>query len=288
MHRRTFLNDTLDRIGPYLIAAVAVNPLRIARSASSAYSNMRTETPAPLPNESPTAVTRTTSGDDYHMKYHWHGRKTPGWELQFTVPQSTYHRAVRRSLGYATAFDAARQNSTANRIGTQLENSEPTSPFSASHPSPVVRFDRAVEFVRSLTYMTDHDSRNFPDYHRTVEETLVDGGGDCKDHTYLMAGILSQPPFEYRTAMVFSPGHMLLGVHKGDLPSMYSGFPTLVDTDYLAVESVTSDPIGVFDEEAVLAIYNDGFEYLDRAAIAETTIDFLRDPTESQIVSNVD
>lgn len=126
-----------------------------------------------------------------------------------------------------------------------------------------------------------------PESHRTVEETLVDGGGDCKDLTYLLVGVLSQPPFGYRTTMVFLSEHMLAGVHKDDLPGAYADAPTLPGDEYVAIESSSSQPVGSFRDKPVLAIYDDGFEYIDRPAVIRTAGEFARDPTEFRIVANL-
>lgn len=287
MHRRNFINHTVDRVATFVIAAAALNPVNLARSTSSTYAGMTTETPSPLPTDSSTNIMRKTREGQYVMEYHWEGNMTPDWELQFEIEQSAYHAATQRSLGYRSAFEAAQQNPCARNLAADLDAAESTSQISADLSLDIKRFDRAVEFVRSIQYLPDYESRSLPDYHRAVEETLVDGCGDCKDHTYLLAGVLSQPPFEFRTAMVFVPNHMLLGVDLSDLPAAYADAPTLSDTNYVAVESVAAQPIGDYEGGPILAIYGDGFEYVDQAAITDTSIDFLRDPTEYQIVSGM-
>ncbi|MDZ5811659.1 hypothetical protein U4E84_09925 [Halorubrum sp. AD140] len=285
MHRRRFIRHTVSRIATLVVAAVAIDPIETARAAGSAYAAAGTETPASLPTGVSTGVTREITGDEYLMEYRWDGSVTPGWTLRFGVGRRAYRSAARRTLGYDTAFDAARRNPFARELAAELDTATPTAPPSETMSLDVRRFDRAVEFVRSLPYRSDYESQSLPDYHRTVEETLVDGCGDCKDHTYLLAGLLSYPPFEYRTAMVFVPDHMLLGVAKSDLPEAYADAPTLANTNYVAVESVTGEPIGEYDDGPVLAVYDDGFAYLDRSAVADTAVDFLRDPAEFEVVA---
>ena len=153
--------------------------------------------------------------------------------------------------------------------------------------SRTARLERAVEFVRSLKYTTDIASKGVPDYVRTTEETLVDGRGDCEDLAYLLIGILPHPPFEYQTAVVILPGHMLVGVHVDDLPAAYADTPTLPGDRYIAIEGVTSRPIGSFQDELVLLIYNDRVECVNRSGIGDATGDVLRNPSEFQTIADL-
>jgi hypothetical protein len=221
------------------------------------------------------------------MTYDWTDQLKRRWRSKLSLERSVYTTAAGRSHGYLSAFAAAKKNRYARRLTEQFANAslivgDPDEPLSESD-----RLERAIGFVHSLEYMIDPDSKGVPEYHRTVEETLIDGCGDCKDLTYLLVGILSQPPFKYRTAMVFLPEHMLVGVHKDDLPAAYTDAPTLPTDEYVAIESTSSEPIGTFKDKPVLAIYNDGFEYIDRSAIIETTGEFIRNPTEIQVIANL-
>lgn len=221
------------------------------------------------------------------MQYEWQDPTGRCWEIEFTLDREEYKTAADRSWGYLTAFSAARSNHHAKRVGELLDAATP-----ARHPisKPVTaaeRVERALTFVTGLEYAVDPKSKSTVEYHRTPEETLVDGRGDCKDLTYLMAGILSQPPFNYRTAMVILPEHMLLGVHSDDLPSEYEDMPTLPGDEYVAIETTTNREIGSYRDEPVLAIYNAGFVYTNPAAIATETERFIRNPTDFEVIANI-
>lgn len=267
MQRRTFLVKTLNRITAGITASVVFNPFEVIRSIGSVYSSNTTETSGSITNNSSIIISRRTVDDQYVLTYNWDGRMSQRWKLRFPVEQSAYQVATQQPLGYLGAFHAAHRNQTARRLADQLEYAERAGRSETDLPPEIERLDRAVEFVRSLTYMIDPDSRNIPEYHRAVEETLVDGCGDCKDLTYLLAGILSHPPFEYQTAMVILPEHMLLGVRKSDLPSAYANTPALPDSEYIAIESIYSKPIGEFGDDPVLAIYDGEFTYFDQSAV---------------------
>lgn len=282
MQRRTILK-TLNRLTVGAVAAVVFNPFETARSVISVYSNALAETPA----EPSDAVTRRATDGAYRMEYKWTDGAATRWRLRVSVERSAYEAATERSRGYLGAFDDARTNRHAGRLAERLETATSTHRVGNTEPPGVERLERAVGFVRSLEYVVDPESKGIPEYHRTIEETLVDGCGDCKDLTYLLVGVLSQPPFGYRTAMVFLPEHMLVGVHASDLPAGYDDAPTLPGCEYVAIESTSDEPVGEFRDEPVLAVYADGLEQFDRSAVAETAGEFLRDPSEAEFVSNL-
>lgn len=294
MKRRTLLSKTLNRLTAGVVASIVFNPFETARAVGSFYSNAVTEAPTAADERSGVASRRAT-GDRYRMTYEWPGAGAHRWRLQVSVARAAYRAAAKRSRGYLGAFEAARRSRHARRLAGRLEAAEPVFP-SGDRSFPGTggggltdreRLDRAVGFARGLSYAVDPESKGVPEYHRTVEETLVDGRGDCKDLTYLLAGILSHPPFGYRVAMVFLPEHMLLGVHRSELPGAYADAPTLPGCEYVAVESTAADPIGEFRDKPVLAVYDDGIEHVDRSATLGTTAEFARDPTEFQFVANM-
>ena len=283
MRRREVLTKAFNRIMFGTIASVIINPFEVADPLTPLASTVTTR-PTPIPPEG--SASRRNAQDQYLMTYDWTDRLKRQWRLKFSVDRSVYTTAAKQSHGYLSAFEDAKTS----RIARQLTERLPATKLRQNIMGPLserARLECAIGFVHSLGYMIDPDSKGVPEYHRTVAETLVDGGGDCKDLTYLLVGILSQEPFEYRTAMVFLPEHMLVGVRKADLPATYADAPTLPGGRYVAIDSSSSQPVGTFDDKPVLAIYNDGFNYLDRAAIVDTTGEFLRDPTDFQIVSNL-
>lgn len=227
------------------------------------------------------------SEDKYVMTYEWTDRLNRQWRSTFTLNRSTYTEAAQEYHGYLSGFEMAKASRDIERFAKRLAAADLITEGSNRPIPQTARLERAIEFVRSLEYTTDIDSKGVPDYVRTAEETLVDGGGDCEDLAYLLIGTLSRPPFGFRTAMVIFLCHMLVGVHKGHLPTAYADTFTLPGNRYVAIESVTSRPIGSFQNKPVLAIYNDGIEYVDQSAIADATGDILRDPSEFQTIADL-
>lgn len=282
MRRRGFLTGALGGGGLGIAAALG----GAAHRCSSVFSRYLNADVRPRPLSSVDGVSRERTGRRYVLTYEWTDRLNRAWRTEFSLPQAAYAEAVREPHGYLGAFEAAKANPHAERLTGRIAASNPFDGRRGAAFSESTRLERAVGFVRSLAYATDSSSKGVPDYVRTVEETLVDGGGDCEDFAYLLVGMLSQPPFGYRTATVFLPGHMLVGVHSADLPAKYADARTLPGGTYVAIESVRSRPVGLFEDKPVLAIYGDGIEYVDPQAIAETTGDVLRDPSEFQTLAD--
>ena len=288
MRRRRLLRK-LGTLTAGAVGSTILNPFEVGRAAGSVYRTRLAETPSGPPDSPLANGARRLQDGVYRLTYEWLDHNARRWQLDFAVDQTAYTDAEARSWGYLQAFRAARTNSHAGRLGERLASATPQGPSSVSSDALTAadRLERAVGFVAGLEYAVDPDSKGVPEYHRLPEEMLVDGRGDCKDLTYLLAGMLSQPPFGYRTAMVLLPEHMLVGVHHADLPAAYADAPRLPDGEYVAIESTSTRPIGEFRDEPVLAIYDGGFCYVDHAAVAETTGRFLRDPTSFEVVGNL-
>ena len=257
-----------------------------AHRCSSGFSRHLNARVRPRPLGAVGGISRERTDRRYVLTYEWTDRLNRAWRTDFSVRRATYEEAVREPHTYLGAFEAAKTNPHAERLTERIAASNPFDGRRGAAFPESTRLERAVGFVRSLAYATDSESKGVPDYVRTAEETLVDGGGDCEDFSYLLVGMLSQPPFGYRTATVFLPGHMLVGVHNDDLPAAYADARTLPGDTYVAIESVRTHPVGAFEDKPVLAIYGDGLEYVDPQAIAETTGDVLRDPSELQTLAD--
>lgn len=80
------------------------------------------------------------------------------------------------------------------------------------HPrwSKQSRIDFVLSFVQSLPYTFDDVTTGYDEFRRYAIETLVEGGGDCEDTTILVAAILRG--LGEKTALIFTPGHIALGV----------------------------------------------------------------------------
>jgi hypothetical protein len=283
MNRRELLNKTLDRVA---LGAVASSVLELSDLWSVALSLSASEPTRPTPIDTRDSVTREQTVDGYAMTYEWTDRSGREWRLEFPIERSAYREAADEAHGYVSGFEAAKTSAHAEQLTGALLNATATDKCTRRSLPESVLLDGAIGLVHSLRYATDAESMGAPDYIRTVEETLVDGCGDCEDLTYLLVGILSQPAFGYWTAMVILPGHMLAGVHRDDLPAAYADAPTLPGGTHVAIECTTPRPIGEFKDEPVLAVYGDGVKYIDQSAIADMGEDLLQDPTQFQTIAD--
>ncbi|WP_049911888.1 hypothetical protein [Halorubrum kocurii] len=283
MKRRELLETTLDRValGAGVSSVVELSDLWSAMRSLSAGEPTR-----PTPVDAEGAVSRERTADGYAMTYEWTDRPGREWRLEFPLERSAYREAAAEPHGYLSGFEAAKASTHAEQLTESLADASATGERARRSLPESVRLEGAIGLVHSLEYVTDAESTGAPDYIRTVEETLVDGCGDCEDLTYLLVGMLSQPGFDYRTAMVILPGHMLAGVHSDDLPAAYADAPTLPGGTYVGIECATSRPIGDFKDEPVLAVYGDGVEYIDQSAIADTGEEFFQDPTQFQTIAD--
>ncbi|MDB9302166.1 hypothetical protein EXE51_06540 [Halorubrum sp. CGM5_25_10-8B] len=283
MKRRGLLNKALNRVA---LGVVASSVVELSDLWSVALSLFSSEPTRPTPIDTGDSVARERTADGYAMTYEWTDWSGREWRLEFPIERSAYREAADDTHGYLSGFEAAKGSAHAKRLTEALVNESATSKDTRRSLPESVLLDRAIGLVHSLEYATDAESTGVPDYIRTVEETLVDGCGDCEDLTYLLVAMLSQPAFGYRTAMVILPGHMLAGVHRDDLPEVYADAPTLPGGTYVAIECTTSRPIGEFKHKPVLAVYGDDVEYIDRSAIANTGEEFLKHPTQFQTIAD--
>jgi hypothetical protein len=67
-----------------------------------------------------------------------------------------------------------------------------------------------LSFVHCFPYTIDSVTTGADEYPRYPIETLVDGGGDCEDTSFLVAGILKV--MNYDVCLLELPGHMAVGV----------------------------------------------------------------------------
>lgn len=72
------------------------------------------------------------------------------------------------------------------------------------------RVDFVLSFVQSLPYTLDDVTTGYDEFRRYAIETLIEGGGDCEDTTILVGAILCG--LGEKTALIFTPGHIALGV----------------------------------------------------------------------------
>lgn len=238
------------------------------------------------------AFERRRDGNDYVLTYRWRDADDATWVVDYRLRRSTHEAAVAADRGYVRTYEASRANPIAAHVLAHLDRSARRSDTASQSDTatrtvddgrvegrrtdgglaslaPGQRFDALVRFVQGIEYGYDADTVGAYDYHRTVEETLVAGVGDCKDRTYLLAGLLNHA-FDCRTALLFQSGHVLLGVHPDDVPELPYDHDavTLGDDDWVAVEPSLHVPVGYHTSAPFVAVYADSeWRYHDANAI---------------------
>lgn len=235
--------------------------------------------PEPLESE---GFGRTIDANDYRLTYRWRDSAGREWRLPYRLRRSVHEAAVARARGYATTFDESRSNpyardltaaivddATVESVAGDSDDGDEDATPGAGELGEGEWFDLLVRFVQDLRYARDVETTGTYDYNRTVEETLVAGIGDCKDKTHLLAGLLGAPPLYCRTAMLFQPAHVLLGVRAADVPSRYDDRETveLGGREFLPIDGSLRFAVGEYPDHPITAAYGDGgwFHYDVRA-----------------------
>ncbi|WP_152423197.1 hypothetical protein [Natrinema versiforme] len=175
-------------------------------------------------------------------------------DVRVTIPRTVYRTAREEKAAISNAVTAAQKNEFLDGVVRRIIDS------SSSIPQAL----HAVQsFVDTIDYATDRESTGTTEYVRYPSETLVDGEGDCDDKAVLLAGLLSRPPFNYKTGLVFPPNHCATLVPRSELPAQSVSVDplrvTVNGTEFVYIESVADVPLGRwaedYGENPILATY---------------------------------
>jgi len=244
----------------------------------------------PRPSIDGAAFSRRRAGNEYMLSYRWTDSSRTTWTFDYRLRRSTYDAAVARERGYATTYEESLSSPVAQDFATSLLERATTEDLSdgddgartATTPASLDagrRFDVLVQFVQALQYAPDSETMEAYDYHRTNEETLVAAVGDCKDRTYLLAGLLATA-FDCETTLLFQTGHLFLGVDVEDVPALpYDVDPlSLGGREFLAIDPSLRGRIDAFPDLPFVAAYSEGnWWYTDADAITSGIDDVVRD-----------
>lgn len=252
-----------------------------------------------LPPVTGDRFTRRLSGNDYVLSYRWQDSQQEVWEVNYRLRRSTHEAAVAAERGYTTTYEESLSSPVARDFAATLEqnagcisavadaDSESGTPTSLASVDDGRRFDVMVQFVQGLRYARDATSLGTYDYHRTVEETLVAGVGDCKDLTYLLSGLLSSA-FDCETVLLIQAGHVLLGVAPDDVPSLSHDVDpvTLGGHEFVVIDPSLTGPIDFYPDDPFVAAYGGGeWLYHDASAMGAGVDDVVQDWLEKTDVT---
>ena len=171
---------------------------------------------------------RKTLASDHEVRI---GDRTAN--VQVAVPKAHYQRVVDADHSFAETFLAARRQPYLTTVTAELAERAPDR-------ASAIR--AAQSLAVRIAYATDEESTEQFEFIRYPAETLVHGCGDCEDKAILLAGLLSRPPLDCRTALLIVPGHCATLVAREDVSrELIAADPLLVTlggTDYVYFEAV--------------------------------------------------
>ncbi|WP_255171406.1 hypothetical protein [Natrononativus amylolyticus] len=227
------------------------------------------------PEPETAGVTREQSGSELTMTYTWPDAGDEQRSVEHRIRRSAYDAARGHSRGHVRTYEETISHPEVATLARTIEEALRSSAMTPMNAETVVdaatHFEALVRFVQHLPYGHDQEVLERFDYNRTAEETLVDGMGDCKDKTNLLAGLLEQSRLECNTAFICQPSHIFLGVSLADVPTELENAEQTIEINgrtYLPIESTSPTPLGEYrDTDPITAVYDGEWVYYDPTAV---------------------
>lgn len=221
---------------------------------------------------------RDRSESAFALRYEWSDGRGDGGERRSVghrIRRSAYDAARGHRRGHVRTYEETLEHPDVAALARAIESEVSRSgspPGDAPHSTDArTHFLALVRFVQHLPYGHDQDVLEKFDYNRTVEETLVDGMGDCKDKTNLLAGLLERSRFACNTAFICQPSHIFLGVSPADVPDSLEPREKAISVggnEYVPIETTGPEPIGAYrDADPITAAYDGEWVYVDPTAV---------------------
>ncbi len=164
-------------------------------------------------NHTPTSIAGNCT-----ITYSWSYMRTD-WTLTETVANATYfdYRDLPKTYdypSYVTKNDAIIVN-----IASELKSDAMTRGYNTAQ--------FILSFVQNVPYGTDENTTGLVNYPRYPVETLVDGIGDCKDHSTLYVSLMESQPVNVGMVLLqLMPnnggvGHMAAGIWASGFTGTY-------------------------------------------------------------------
>ena len=212
MEQENFFSGGIFRKGLALVSSLAI----LLSCASCSFSKKtgsdetRKETKA-----SETTVYRPSDDPIYEMKtYKWYSDSFQdpfGVCLNIDVEMYEYYASLKREFSVFGSHMALYINDENNKalmeeIASQIK--EQCDDYGYDEDQAIIE---AINFVQSIPYELDIDSKGEEEYSKYPIETLYEGNGDCEDSSMLLAGILKAMDYDVVFFWYLS-GHMAVGV----------------------------------------------------------------------------
>lgn len=211
---------------------------------------------------------RDVRDEHYRLSYRWRalGRR---WRLGVSVAAEGYRSATRASRSVPRCYDEAMASQVARRAAGSLSGALDA----AGVESPVERLRAVTQYIRSLEYVRDGAATGEREYPKYVAQTLVEGGGDCEDAAFLLAGVLAAPAFGHEVALLCLSGHVGVGVRLALIETSAGPLLSVGGREYLYLDPTIDVPPGRIPESyvdpGVIAVYDGAWQWVDLAALTE-------------------
>jgi hypothetical protein len=183
-------------------------------------------------------TTQLISGN-YNVSYSWvyPYNSDREWTINVKIPATTYDAYSEPAKTYDYASYVTKDDPIVDRIATELNNMAKNNSFDTAQ--------FVLSFVQNVPYGTDENTTTPPtdNYPRYPDETLVDGVGDCKDHTTLYASLMESPAIGtdmvllVLTKVGVAVGHMAAGIDSTGYGGTYVQYHQV---DYFYCETTSA------------------------------------------------
>jgi transglutaminase-like putative cysteine protease len=182
--------------------------------------------------------TQLNSGN-YNVTYSWAYpyNSNREWTISVKIPATTYSDYSDPAKTFDFASYVTKDDPIVNEIAKELKTDASDNHFDTAQ--------FVLSFVQNVPYGTDENTTtpptdNFPRY---PDETLVDGVGDCKDHSTLYVSLMESPAINVGMVLLelteagVSVGHMAAGI----LATGYTGtYVQYGQNDYFYCETTSA------------------------------------------------
>ncbi len=151
---------------------------------------------------------------NYNVTYSWlyPYNSNREWTIKVTVPATTYNYYCDPAKTTDYASYVTKDDPIIDKIAVELKNDAKNNSFSTAQ--------FVLSFVQNVPYGTDENTTSPPtdNFPRYPDETLVDGVGDCKDHSTLYVSLMESPAINVGMVLLeltktgVSVGHMAAGI----------------------------------------------------------------------------
>jgi hypothetical protein len=177
----------------------------------------------------------STSNETIIHEFRW---KYQGieWEWDAKIPRQIYqvlhNKARPRTIDYSIYVTHSLDDNFFQALAAELMKEGQTIRFANTQ-----MVELALLFVQTIPYSTDIDTTGLQDYPRYPLETIVDGTGDCEDHAFLLAQLLSSMKYE-AVLLDYRGEHWAIGI--ADTGNMFGKGYTYNGKKYFYAETTNT------------------------------------------------